>query len=138
MGLDLDCDGMSVRVGSYSHVHDVRRYLIDTIKNYIEKSDDFLGDKEELLKDIDECYTNYHKIMNLQLYLYDLEGFECFIYHSDCSGSIDSSDAYNFVKLCDKLKDYFDKDNFYYEGDNFYLYDIFKHSSETGEDIYFC
>jgi len=138
MGLDLDCGEKSVRVSSYSGVRYVKLFLIDTIKKYVEKSliiDE--DDKKKLLRDIEICYTNYEYIDSINLIKYDLHGFECFINHSDCDGSINSCDATDFIKLCDKLDDYFDKDEYFLD-DKFYLYDIFEYSSKTGYDIIFC
>lgn len=138
MGLDLECDNMEVRVGSYGSVQFVKTFLIDAIKNYIENSKDFFDNKDELLEKINESYTDYSIFDYLNLSDYGLNGFECFINHSDCDGHIGSYDASKFVRLCDKLNDYFDKNSHYFRNDKFFLYDIFVHSSKTGEDIFFC
>jgi len=172
MGLDLDCNGLSVRVGSYGSVRYVRHFLIDAIKKYIETADEFNGEftgeftdelideftgeftdeicetlyskgqfshyKDSLLEGLSLCYTDCAKIDYLDLRHYDLNGFECFINHSDCDGYIRSYDAYAFVNLCDKLYDYFDKTSHYFDDGKFYLYDIFKESANSGEDIIFC
>lgn len=138
MGLELVCDNLSIRVGSYGNVKNVKSFLIDAIKKYIINSKNFFHDKDELLEKINQSYEDYTIYENLNLYNYELNGFECFINHSDCSGCISSYDAYNFIKLCNKLNDYFEKNDFYFEDNKFFLYDIFYHSYETGEDIFFC
>ena len=139
MGLDLDCNGLSVRVGSYGSVRYVRHFLIDAIKKYIEASNEFNNrDKTVLLEGIEKCYTDNTEIGSLNLKDYGLNGFECFIHHSDCDGIIRPYDASDFVDLCDKLNDYFDKTSHYFDDDKFYLYDIFKESANSGEDIIFC
>ena len=86
----------------------------------------------------DESSINYTKLNNFKLG-YGLDSFGCFISHSDCDGVILSYDAEDFVDLCDKLSDYFDKENsrFYYSN-KFYLYDIFDYSYRTENDIFFC
>lgn len=142
MGLDLECGNISIRVGSYSTVHDVRKYLLETIINYIKFSNNFEDIiKEILLDEISNVFSNdkidYEKFDGL-LMAYELDGFNCFINHSDYNGMIESIEAKKFIDLCDKLNNYFDKNNIYYRNNKFYLYDIFKYSSQTGDDIYFC
>jgi hypothetical protein len=138
MGLELVCDHINIRVGSYGNVKLVKSFLIDAIKKYITNSNIFFHDKDELLEKINQSYEDYTIYENLNLYEYQLKGFECFINHSDCDGYISSSDACYFVKLCNKLNDYFDKNDLYFIDNKFYLYDIFYYSSQTGEDIFFC
>lgn len=143
MGLSLECGDMYISVGSYSSVQDIRKYLLDTIINYINKSGIFDDEKKNnLLDKIKEVYDgssiNYTKLNNFKLG-YGLDCFGCFISHSDCDGVILSYDAGDFVDLCDKLSDYFDKENSrFYFNNKFYLYDIFDYSSRTGDDIIFC
>lgn len=154
MGLDLCCGSVSIRVGSYSSVHRVRNYLIQSIINYLKatsenKSNNNLCDlvdisaKKELLELLDKVIVdddiNYDKLENVQmeLSLINLNGFTCFINHSDCDGMIDSTDADDFIKTLNIVKDYMDK-SYYHEDDEFYLKEIFEESSNTGEDIWFC
>lgn len=138
MGLDLECGNISIRVGSYSTVHDVRKYLLETIINYIKFSNNFEDIiKEILLDEISNVFSN-NKIDYEKFDYKKLDGFNCFINHSDCSGMIESTKAKKFIDLCDKLNNYFDKNNIYYRNNKLYLYDIFKYSSQTGDDIYFC
>ena len=141
MGLDLTCGDIDVRVGSYGFVNILKIYLLETIKNYIIKN----NIDDDLPKEIDEIITNgnidYNKYINIQhkLIFYNLYGFDCFIYHSDCNGIIESYDSKYFIELYDTLEDYFDKDNFHYGPNNtFFLYNIFKYSANSGQDIYYC
>ena len=138
MGLDLICGDMDIRAGSYSAVHLVRIYLLETIKNYLIKNDE----DNSLIKDIEDLhngtiidYEKYDKIRTM-LIIEDLNGFDCFINHSN--GVIHPNNASLFVNQCDKLYDYFDRDEYYFDNNQFYLYEIFKHSSDTCEDIIFC
>ncbi len=154
MGLDLCCGSVSVRVGSYSSVHRVRNYLIQSIINYLKatsenESNNNLYDlvnisaKKELLEllgkviiDDEINYDNLEKIQ-MELSLINLNGFTCFINHSDYDGMIDSSDADDFIKTLDIVKDYMDT-SCYHEDNEFYLKEIFEESSKTGETIWFC
>lgn len=138
MGLELVCDHINIRVGSYGNVKIVKSFLIDAIKKYITNSNIFFHDKDKLLEKINQSYEDYTIYENLNLYDYQLNGFECFINHSDCSGYISSYDAWDFVNLCYKLNNYFDNNDFYFIDNKFYLYDIFYYSSKTGQDIFFC
>lgn len=137
MGLNLCCGDLDVRVGSYKNTHNLKIYLIKTIYNYISQNNisDTLSSKiQEVIKDDNIDYTKYNDIKNLLPQ--GLNGFDCFICHSDCSGIIESHQSMYFINTCNKLQDYFDK-NFFFDNNKFYLYDIFKYSFENDETIYF-
>jgi len=72
-----------------------------------------------------------------ELSLLNLNGFTCFINHSDCDGMIDSFDASEFIKTLNIVENYMNKE-VYFEDNQFYLKNIFIESSETGDDIVFC
>ena len=145
MGLDLVCDDMHTRVGSYSTVQEIRKYLLLTVKNYIMKTKDIYNfQKEDLIKEFNrilpdlDSNINYkdYEILSLKLKYFNLDGFDCFINHSDCQGFISSYQSYQFIKTLNIVKKYFDK-NIYHYDNKFFLLDIFLKSSETEEDIYF-
>ena len=140
MGLDLDCNGKSVHVGSYGNVRFVRHFLIGAIENYVRTSNDEFDEttKKYLLLRLSLCYNDNTMISDLNLGAYNLNGFECFVNHSDCQGYIRSYEASGFVRLCDKLNDFFDKDSIYFRNNKCFLYDIFRESDVSGEDIFFC
>ena len=151
MGLDLYCGDFHTRVGSYSSVHFVRNYLIESLINY-------LKDESENNKNLDEITIlayqdlinslgnvlvdneiNYNKLEELEgeLFLLDLEGFNCFIIHSDCEGSITFDQSERFIKTFQKVEKSMIKE-MYHEDGKFYLYDIFKYSMDNCETIVFC
>ena len=155
MGLDLICSSMDVRVGSYSMVHKVRNYLIESLINYLTKG---ITDKPnnnsvyerinkqakiELLDLLNQVIINneisYQKLIEIkpELSICNLNGFTCFINHSDCDGGINSIEAEQFIATLDTVKDFMNKDIFHEDGE-FYLKKIFEESINTGEVIIFC
>jgi hypothetical protein len=154
MGLDLCCGSVSIRVGSYTSVHRVRNFLIESLIRYLEitsegKSTDNVYDlvdfnaKKDLLSLLKrviingEIDYNYLSEITPELSLLNLNGFTCFINHSDCDGMIDSFDASEFIKTLNIVENYMNKE-VYFEDNQFYLKNIFIESSETGDDIVFC
>ena len=164
MGLDIVCNNISARVGSYSSVHVLRynlliaikKYLENMIKNYkaeIPNGQEFEDEEttnkmadliiaEPLVEYLNELtennqinYDAFNKEKNNHLGFFDLDGFMTFIEHSDCDGSYD--DANDFIKTYDLVKDYVDE-NYKNEDNSFYLDEVFNESAESGTNIYFC
>ena len=115
MGLDLDCNGINVRVGSYSTYHTLKSLLIDTARWYLEA--EIQCKKEESKEEWDMAYIDMKNMQDLlkemqgenvdfsyindSLELFNLQGLKHFIHHSDCDGRWDSSEAgeiYDFLK----------------------------------------
>lgn len=164
MGLDIVCNDISARVGSYSNVHVLRYNLLTAIKKYLENiiqkyqieisNDKEFNDEEttnkmadliiaeplvEYLNELTENnkinYDAFNNERNNQLSFFNLEGFMTFINHSDCDGSYD--DATDFIKTYELVKDYVDE-NYKNEDNTFYLNEVFNESAESGNNIYFC
>lgn len=157
MGLDLYCGSCNVRVGSYSGVHHVRNYLINlmisflnnSIKSHIKTDSIYnsidLSAKKELLESLKKVISNgeinynYLESIRVDLTSYNLDGFLCFIIHSDCEGIISSTEASDFIQTFDIVKENITIDsNYLDDNEDFYLLEIFKESANSGEDIIFA
>ena len=142
MGLDLYCNGISEKCGSYSSVQKIRYLLLVGLKFYLEtehgQEDDaidyiisLLGIQNEIL------YRNFSEKSNSVLRKLNIYGFFPFIFHSDCDGSLSSYDAKQFMKTWNITKDYMEEELKDFDG-NFYLQSIFEESIDSCEEIRFC
>lgn len=147
MGLDLYCNGISAKCASYSTIQKIRYDLLISLKDYLEIELMYEIDSDE--KDImveyimDLCekrnsinYKKQNLFFENYFRKYSINGFFCFVFHSDCSGTIDSYQAKQFMKTFEIVKDYIPNDLKNQEN-NFYLNQVFQESIHSSEDIFF-
>ena len=145
MGLDIICDDYCERVGSYSCVHVLRKYLLESLIKHLENNNKIENLSKEIMLEYlnklvssnDIIYNQFNEDMHDMLNVYNLGGFDSFIFHSDCDGTLESEDATKFLETYRLIENDIDKSKFH-NNDTFYLYDIFHHSSTSGEGIVFC
>lgn len=138
MGLDIYCDGSeieSVRVGSYSTVHIIRK---DWIKAYLKsiKTDDNNLEKTIAKEDID-----YQLFETLDIKEKGFHGLYVFVNHSDCEGIWTHEEAGYILETLDLIRDHLKGNtctwHFSQDG-RYYLEDLFQYSVQNKEDIHFC
>ena len=152
MGLDIFTDNMTLRVGSYSRVHTLRRDMIHASINYLDQFPDCYSSSELssfLSSCIDETKTyanptlilNFNKFLNYKNYDYFLlEGLFLWVDHSDCDGILSPEDSSEILSTLELIYKFLNKCYFKDEEvklENFYLYDIFKDSVENDLEIFF-
>jgi len=142
MGLDLYCNGVSQKVGSYTNVQKIRYLLLAGIKYYLEMEHDeheneihyimsLMGKRNQVL------YNNYSHGKTMELGPLKVKGLFSFILHSDSDGTLCSYEAKEFLKSWNIVKDYMDEELKDYD-DNFYLHSVFQESVDSDETITFC
>lgn len=142
MGLDLSCNGLSAKCGSYVRVQKIRRLLLEGIKFYIEmeypnENDaiDYIcmlfGDKNQIVYE-NFCFEKNQILARIN----GLDGFLPFIHHSDNSGSLSSQEAKKFMQTWEITKEYMNDELKDFER-KFYLEFIFLESIQSREDINF-
>ena len=141
MGLDLSCNGVLAKCGSYKNVQVIRRKLLEGLKFYIEMEYHAEKDTVEYIislfsKTKEICYQNFSQQGNQRLSELGLDGFIPFIYHNDNMGYLSSHEAKEFMQTWEITKEYMDTTLKDYER-KFYLEYIFKESIRSGENIHF-
>lgn len=141
MGLDLICNEVGQKCGSYSGVQKIRHLLLCGLKYYVETKhpeEDKLIDYLVSLVSI-KNEVQYHKLspeFQGQLNKLKLDGFTEFIWHSDYDGILTSYDVEKFMRTWNITKDYMDYE--LKDGDDFYLNSVFNECIESNENICFC
>lgn len=147
MGLDLFCDGVSERVGSYGYVH-VQRwawicanrdydccYLDEQEKAVVEEKWNRCLLRQGTLSPVLD-YEYIRKTMKSDM----LPGVFTFVYHSDADGYWSDSECQSMLEAIQKLRPFFKRipqlKNEMDENDEYYLEPIFRHSSKTGASIH--
>lgn len=142
MGLDLCCNDVHQRCGSYSFFHRICYLLVCGLKEYLETETTNNDDKIDYLCSLlfsnkeRVQYNNFDYDLHFKFDIKGLGGFFPFIFHSDSNGTLSSGEAEQFMRTFDIVKDYIDselKDN-----DEFYLQPVFSESIDSGNDIHFC
>lgn len=142
MGLDVSCNGLIAKCGSYSRVQRIRRLLLEGMKFYVEmeypnESDaidyilTLLGDGYEIAYE-KFCFKKNKILANIN----GLDGFIPFIHHCDNAGFLSSQEVKKFMKTWELTKEYMDKELKDFER-KFYLEYIFLESIHSGEDVTF-
>ena len=140
MGLDLTCNDLDVKCGSYSRVHEVRYLLLCALKDYVKHchsvNDDLINYLQSLVKEKYEIeYEKYSEEYQKKLNDLNIGGFTSFIWHSDSDGYLSPYQANKFMQTWNIIKNFADEELKY--GQEFYLDDIFTESIESGKDIIF-
>lgn len=144
MGLDLECGGESMKMGSYTSVHRQRIGLMLATIARAKATGDHRGAK--LLRSAisrDNREINYTVIKRISPYFeMDTKGLFCFIDRSDCQGCWSDSDAesimiwlrnlHPWTPQIEELESFIDPVT-----GEYHLEFIFKRSVETGEPV-FC
>jgi len=140
MGLDLTCNDLDVKCGSYSRVQEVRYLLLCALKDYVKNqhSDnvDLINYLQSLLdKKMEINYEKYNEEYQKKLNDLNIGGFTSFIWHSVSDGYLSPYQANKFMQTWNIIKNFADKELKY--GQDFYLDDIFTESIDSGKDIIF-
>jgi hypothetical protein len=140
MGLDLVCGDISIKMGSYSNVHNIRAYWIkaEIIYQKQQGNYDIAKAMEDVIKKDKYGYKIDYEIFNLLPW--DL-GTEKFVYHSDCDGIWTSDESKKILETLDKLRDIMlkiEEFKYYFCDGEFYLEKILKYSMKNNKIIYFC
>ena len=139
MGLDLMCNEVSQRCGSYKLYENMKYELMLAILKYVKanlSSDiDLISYLEEVTSNETVNYDKFDDGKSFGLILNRLDGFKSIMIKGN-PPYIDSFQAENFLETFEIVKDYVD--DFYKNNDNnFYLHEVFNESKTTGEEIYF-
>ena len=139
MGLDLMCNEVSQRCGSYKLYENMKYELLMAVLKYVKanlSSDvDLISYLEEITLNEVVNYDKFDKCKSFGLILNSLDGFNSIIIEGN-PHCIDSFQAENFLKTFELVKNYVD-DIYKNDDNNFFLYEVFNESKETGEEIYF-
>lgn len=143
MGLDLFCNGISVRVGSYSYVHLLRTEWIKATIEYIKDkklSNDLLDELNSWLLENQHININYQNISEKPSKLmtkYGLQGLHYFVSHSDCDGHFNSRQSTQILKTLELIYKYLDNPDDNENVQDYYLYEILKYSADNKARINF-
>lgn len=140
MGLDLTCNDLDVKCGSYERVQEVRYLLLCAVKDYVKNrhsdNDNLINYLQSLLdKKMEINYEKYNEEYQKKLNDLNIGGFTSFIWHSDSDGYLSPYQANKFMQTWNIIKNFADEELKY--GQDFYLDDIFTESIESGKDIIF-
>jgi len=167
MGLDFECGGMYIKVGSYSFVHKLRSILIKCTYEYIKNQINSTS-KKNLIEHLEKImigdmfvgvfassvgykhiHNNYSEIHRLLLN-YNCDGLLLFVSHSDCEGQHTVKEVKKIIEWLKNIFSYKNNESTLYKHsliderselslyERFYLTRIFEYSLEINEPIEYC
>jgi hypothetical protein len=143
MGLDLYCNGVSQKVGSYQSVQRIRYLLLVGMKYFVEM---MFPDKKSEIDYLTSLLGNNENIRYEKYSVEKCAAFRClgiagffpFIFHSDHDGFLTSYEAGSFVDAWDLAEDYMDEQHLKDYERKFYLHSVFQESIDSDKNISFC
>ena len=145
MGLDLECDGEMIKMGSYSSVHRQRTGLVAVSIARIKATGDHRGGallQSTLSKSSgNEIMIDYTTLRKIRPYFFDTEdGLFLFVDHSDCDGSWSPSEAESIVAWFESLRPWMHREKSLGPYINpttgqYHIENIFQRSIESGAPV---
>jgi hypothetical protein len=137
MGLDLVCNNISIKMGSYSSVHRIRQHWIQA---YIQVHKNEVQGIEMLEKTIEKEDIDYELFSKVSLDCGNFQALCYFVYHSDSDGIWTWQESAYILTLLNSIKNVLktiEPENFY-DDEKYYLEEILNESWKTESDITFC
>ena len=145
MGLDANCNGVSIKCGSYSFMEKIRENLIFSLKDYLElDSECEIKNKDDLIDILVQSltpnstisYENLNETLYKRLFWpHELDGFFPFLTIED-HGYMTPFEAERFLDTFEKVKDYIHGSLQDFDGEFVYQC-VFQESVDAQENITF-
>lgn len=140
MGLDIYCNGTeSVRVGSYSTVHLIRKDWIKAYIDYLKSINNFDSKLEKTITQEDRI--DYRLFETLHMEEKGFHGLYTFVNHSDCEGMWTYEEIEYILETLNLIRDHLKDNTFtwhFTQDGRYYLEDLFEHSLKNQEDVILC
>ena len=144
MGLDIRCNGFeSVRVGSYSTVHLIRKDWINAYIGYLKS----IKADEDLIAKLEKTITREDRIdyrLFEGLYTTIEKGFDglyTFVNHSDCDGIWTHEEIGYILETLHLIRIHLKENTFtwhFLQDGRYYLEDLFEYSIQNQQDVILC
>ena len=140
MGLDLFCGDYSIKMGSYSTVHIIRREWILAYIKYLESSTQKpLVLLNKLIQEMQYDKINYKTFTRISSDHEGFQGLKIFVDHSDCEDDWSYEEVESIMQTLNLIRDHLkaESSSWHFNGDDYYLEEIFLLSIANQQDIRF-